>query len=872
MKIEKMILRNFSAIKNAMDANEISIDFSQAINKICLLIGRNGSGKTTLLSMMQPFSDLGNLDVRNGNKFVLPDKEGYKEIHIRSDNDLYIIKHFYTPHKDKSHSVKSYIEKNGVELNINGNVTSFKEIIKEELQIEPDFLKLIRLGKNVTSLIELSSTERKTFMSKIMDDIGIFLEYYKSVNNKLRQLNDMISHTVDKLNRLGVSDKKDIKRKIKELNNEVSLAQEDFSKETSKLAILNHALDEIEDRENLKDNLSKITKKYQKMSSIIEKKDLIESYNLQYYDKKISEYEKIILVNETEITNNDILLKNSLSHLNDLEDKIRSIEIQLTKEQNTDKEIEKMNQNLNKIRLKLREYEDNIGDFKPSFSKKDLEDFIVFLKNTQQMLSRTYEFGKLPVSMVTKLLQDKKNVMNYINRHLIDIDETHNDSSSLFLSTIMTRFNMSNNDQIIIDCKEECKAKTLFSQIQTLLQNAEIDDNREDASFYHDMEFVYQNLMAILPNFANYKDIIDNLPKEIQCDFTISSLYNNIGDLKIIYNEKEMNDLLSMVTEYDSYVNLLYEYDKEEKNINKFCGLSNLNYVKDQYTDLGNQIEETRESIFKRKEEIINLKEQNNDAQKSLEVMKEIHETIEKFDEVKYLFNKYSNDYLLYKENSEKARESELQIAKIRITIDSLNNELQNQVSTLNQFESLSKDLEKYNRVYDDMTYIKNALSSKEGIPLHFIAQYLGDTEEITNELLDIAYDGKIYIDKFDISATEFSIPFVNKGVYLSDVKYASQGELSFLTLALSFALSSQAISKYNIMLWDEIDGALDSVNREKFIYIVENQIDRVKSEQNFLITHNNMFSSYPVDIIDLSFNNDNSDYPLANYITVNRK
>ena len=63
------------------------------------------------------------------------------------------------------------------------------------------------------------------------------------------------------------------------------------------------------------------------------------------------------------------------------------------------------------------------------------------------------------------------------------------------------------------------------------------------------------------------------------------------------------------------------------------------------------------------------------------------------------------------------------------------------------------------------------------------------------------------------------------------------------------------SLSKYNIMLLDEIDGPLDSRNREKFIRILENQIERIDSEQNFLITHNAMFSSYPVDIIDLSGN-----------------
>ena len=70
-------------------------------------------------------------------------------------------------------------------------------------------------------------------------------------------------------------------------------------------------------------------------------------------------------------------------------------------------------------------------------------------------------------------------------------------------------------------------------------------------------------------------------------------------------------------------------------------------------------------------------------------------------------------------------------------------------------------------------------------------------------------------------------------------------------------------------MLLDEIDGPLDLYNREKFIKVLENQIDRINAEQSFLITHNSMFSSYNVDIIDLSFKNDKEQYPLANFINI---
>ena len=869
MKILKIILKNFSAVKNAMNTNTVEIDFSNCTNKICLIIGRNGSGKTTMLSMLHPFSDLGNLDVRNGNGIVLDGKEGYKEIHIKKGNDVYVIKHYYTPHKGKNHSVKSYISKNDVELNVNGNVTSFKEYVKIELQIEPDYLKLIRLGSNVTSLIDLSATERKNFMSKIMDDIGVFLEYYKSVNTKLRQLSEMISHNVDKMNRLGVIDKKEFKREIEDLEIRKMKEEKLYIDENKKLPLLHERIDNIEDSINLKSNLSKIERKYNKMSTILDNKDKYESFEVEYYEKKIKKLENRIDSNNNEFGSNNALIQNSLQHLNTLQDQLRSYEIQLNKEVESDKEIIRMNDSLNKIRLKLREYESIIDDFQPNFSKRELEDFIVFLKNTQNILRRTYEFGRPPVEKVVELIRNKKNVLNYINRHLIDLDDKKNDDTSLFMATIASRFLFGGKNEVVINCKEECQAKALFNQIKTLLENSNVEDKNEDSSFYHDMEFVHSNLISIFPKFADYKDIIESLPDDIKSDFKMDNIYNKIAKLDTIYNEKKMNDLLSLTTEYYNYIELQNTYNNEEIMLSKLANMSNSNYIREQIEKVNKLIEDTKEKILDLKEKNVLLREEVTEYSRSLESYDEIKETIEKFDEVKNLYERYQKEYEIFVTTQEEIISTELTVSKLKMSIENMNIELQRKISTLDQYKALSKELEKMNLVYDEMLLTKEALSAKQGMPLHFISNYLNNTEDITNELLDVAYDGQIFIDKFNITPTEFSIPFYNKGVRLNDVKYASQGELSFLSIALSFALSSQALSKYNIMLLDEIDGPLDTINREKFIRILENQIDRIDSEQNFLITHNAMFSSYPVDILDLSFKNDKDAYPLATFIEI---
>ena len=136
---------------------------------------------------------------------------------------------------------------------------------------------------------------------------------------------------------------------------------------------------------------------------------------------------------------------------------------------------------------------------------------------------------------------------------------------------------------------------------------------------------------------------------------------------------------------------------------------------------------------------------------------------------------------------------------------------------------------------------------------------------------MNIAYNGDIYLDEFAISPSEFGIPFINKGIRIDDVKLASQGELSFLNIALSLALASKQMTMFNIAEFDEMDAALDLTKREKFLQIIEKFMERAKTEQCFLISHNDMFSSYYVDIVDFSFENDTTKYPLANFINIKR-
>ena len=220
MWIKSIILENFKNIKTGLKANRLEIDFSKRENTICLITGPNGMGKTSLLSCLTPFATLGNLDIRENNQLILDKKPGYKKIVIMNGSDEINIEHFYSVNKD-SHSVKSYFKLNGTELNPNGNVTSFKQIVNDILHIDMDYLKLIRLGDNVTNLIKLKATERKNFMSKMLPSVDNYLKYYKKVSGDVRDLNVVMSHLVDKMNKLSIEDEDKYKNKIDELEDAI---------------------------------------------------------------------------------------------------------------------------------------------------------------------------------------------------------------------------------------------------------------------------------------------------------------------------------------------------------------------------------------------------------------------------------------------------------------------------------------------------------------------------------------------------------------------------------------------------------------------------------------------------------------------------
>ena len=868
MKITYFKLKNFSNIHTALKTREIEIDFSDMKNKICLITGKNGSGKTSILSCLHPFASNGNLDVRSDNPLVLIGEDGYKEIHYQSYDNTYVIKHYYT-HLKESHTTKSYIEKNGTELNPNGNVRSFKEIVKDELDIEEDYLKLVRLGSNVTNFIDHKTTERKAFMGKILDEVDVYLKFYKKVSEKMRNVKSIISHLVDKIEKLSISDLNELKKEQEELKEEIEKGESYISQLNNKMSIINYEIEKYDSPLVLKEKLEESIKEQAKIVKILSKKS-DESITSQICNDRIQELKTELAVFESNLASFMEKREYCLNRYEKLMEEKDKIEKELYKIENSSevKDLEEVIQKL-KDQIELRNKESKLTGVSYEYTKKDLEELIVVLDKCNDILYTTYEFGKEPIKKAISFILSKSNIHDYVKSNTDKISRNKLQSMCEAVFTALTK----NNKIPKPDCKTpyKCDVMKFYDEIYDLA--TEIPDTVvEDETFVMYTKMANQNISTILDYIKSKKSILDKLPNSIKELFTVKNIFERMENLKPLYDKEILYGELSKVTEYElqeADLHKLSELKDKLKLVKSSIG--NTEYFKNRSQDIQKEMDDVLEENSSITDSINSITKSISDLKLKIESLEELKESIDKKDTIDLEVDELKKSYEILKERLSEKSSIDQDIYQSTYKLNKLKKDYNDNDYRIKSFESFNKELMEYNSTYDEMELVKRSLSSKEGIPLLYIQVYLKNIQEITNELLDIIYDGELFIEDFNITADEFKIPYVTKETKIKDVCYASQGERSFISLALSFSLIYQSISRYNILLLDEIDSTLDTVNREKFLMILEKYIDMIECEQVFLITHNNMFNMYPVDIIDTK-NKEDEINRLANYIKIKIK
>lgn len=865
MKIQSVTLRNFALIKSAMGLNEINLDFTNAPYRLNLIIGNNGTGKTALLSNLHPFAYLGNLESRDDSDLIIPGLSGYKHIVFKDDdNNVYDIEHHYLWRgENKSRVIDSFIMKNRVELNGTGSVTTFKNIINKEFDIDMNYLKLIRLGTNVDNFIEMKSNERKVFISKILEDIKAYEYANKIVSSHSTELNTALKIAINKKNKLGIDSIEKINTQIEnkksvkeELNSELekvykelytydgNINKNDFDEyNESNLSLIKESINMINDRINKlikpkrvyinpMNNTNIIDRHNKDLQSLNELKTECVK-NIAVYDIKLNEYKENIkkLENRNSAAISKIELQSINDYINNLTNKIKNID-------------------------KIYNFSNNNT---PIISKKEIDSDMYKIKDIVDYLKECINFNALSRTIFIDLfIKSKEDFYSIYNNIKEDYNNTYSELIELKKSNKFNRKHV-----LFIPRKCTCYADCPF--YNSVYNNLNIDNIKEKIN----------TLELYLENLDKAKEITDivysafkifntlNSDRMKKCynlnkDNFLNAIYK--GNMDVFINIDLLNKLITIADYYEDYKEYNNKLELTKLELDRRLSKSNSVTKEDIEYEISayNKTVECIEKEKVKEENKLKIIEGNIENTKRIisdynnmlnytytkkDLNKKLYESKNKFRDIKRGID-------IKKEYDSKINEFKSKIDNLKDRINKIDSELEKLMTDRINFTNVSNEIVEIENEYDKIKYIKNATSSTNGIPLIYIQRYCSKLCNIANIIISKIYNGDLRLLDFKITEESFKIPYTVKGITIKDIKDASQAEISIIKVAISFAILALYMTKYNIILLDEIDSPMHKENKEKFISAIEDVLDIINCEQAFIITQSTLFNKYPVNLL----------------------
>lgn len=793
-RITRLKLVNNAFIYSGTGKHEIDLDFNKANknSKINLLMGKIGTGKTALLSQLQPFASVGTLDTRNTEDQTLPEVDGCKIIEYDHDGSHYFIRHDYTWNKNmKSHSTKSYISKDGKELNSNGNSGSFKEIIKIEFGIDQNFLRILRLGSNVTGVLTLKSTERKKFIASLREDTEIYLTIHKKLTEDFRTLNASINAVSNRLMQLSATDEDKMRSELNELQDDIESLLKKIKECESKIGKLqgvNQTLGKLSELtnqyhlteatlENLRDQFEDLSHEVESanssetLSSISNKIGKIQG-SINTLEEKLLKDEDELTQTQTDINkfNDIILMSENNSHLDDMK--------------STLKDLERDYQN----------YTIKLSGFKCQYSYHFLATFIDDLSVLQNMIDEISQYN--PNSIKTIYMKLNQNIGSWINQK-INILSAQRTNVQKAMNTI--EFSKEYTAPIPLFRAPFCPTKECpyyrshpevikersgnKKDINAKLSRMKDEITRLDAEISKYQEYpILQKKLQLLQN--QWKSAIEVLGNLGVIDHSVSLLdiLTDQMSRRDWYHYNQLIDILEKCKMQDEYQSITSRYVAVKNEISL---LESPEYESSKYK---------REIALKRKSEVtedmntcnteINrLKDQLSQLEDLYHIIQNKDENVKRLDSVKGDIQKCKESLDTLNKSIKKIEFNNDQITDLQIKLDKYTNEYTEKTAKVDKLKATLSQIEynqdEYKNLMEERTTMKailEAVSSKEGIPLILVKVFLDNCKEIINELIADVFEDDLEILDFNISETDFKIPYMINGQVVDDIEYASQG------------------------------------------------------------------------------------------------
>lgn len=864
--------KNYIGFYNGLGLEKLEIDLSKSRNNIILISGINGCGKSTLMNSLNPFPDPSSSYVpkRNAEK-ILTLIDGGDTFHIRITSPC--------DANGNRKVTKAFISKNGLELNENGNISSYKEIIFSEFELDSNFEALSRLSSTDRGLGDKSPATRKKYASNIIDNLEAYNNMYKTLNKKSLIFKSHINNLHTKIQNIGMKDNLEItlnslKKKEEELN--------------EKIINLNNQIISIQTKYSINqdeaDQIRKIKDDYDKSKSIID--SLKNQLNLLIHKTHINEDEieskyntdkELLNSYDSKIIELNSLWQDKSNRANADNESIISLQAELSSYENSlDDQLEK----------KYNESSNKIGIINSSLRGLNIDSNVDLIFPLMSVINFYQKFINQIENLYNDITQDHLNYIiyhydpNMINNIQQQLDETFILIDKAKSDSEIIRQKM-NKISVLSDRPKECNidncpfisdalnVKKLLGKIDIEKELSRLLDLQMDLS----KKVTELNEKIDYYHFCNSKRLeYDEIIKGITENSTYLSLFHscliNFDQLnKMIYNMNSFNDQKDPRKLIDG-LNLLKELESEQK-INSELKISfdaykdKLNMINSQQ-DLLNKLQESRSNLLK---EIADLRSNISNYESLKDTLKNNLNTETEYITIyhQYLDSKAVLDNLEIELNKIEKKSSEALnsinlIQGYQATINNLKSELEpvkKDISyiagQLTLLESYYSEYNMYNEKYNIIETIKKYCNpTKGGIQTLFMQLYMGDTMRLSNEVLSLIFKGQYSLLPFEINESEFRIPFIGGGLPVDDISSGSNSQICMMGMIINLVLLYQASTKFNIANLDEIDLGLDSRNRLEFTQVLHSVVSILHIEQLFIISHSVELDSSNTDIIRL--------------------
>ena len=892
MKILSIKLKNYIGIFNGLGLNEIYIDFRKCKHKIIAIRGRNGSGKSSLFNAIHPLPD--------SNDKLVPGLPAEKLMEVLDGDTLYILRILHGINKNGNReTTKAYIKKVSFdgeeELNPNGNISTYRDILFAEFNLDPNFVALSQLSSEDRGIADKSPAERKKFVNSIINTLQVYNDIYKVLSKRSSIFKSMMNNLITKIDNIGDEEKLNItltslENRINNMLNDKDLLTEQLAANKSKISLIDPD-GSIQNSYNLiYNNLVTIN------ASIKESDDKIEicinklPELKEFDDSKIMDYYNFLKSKIIEIETYITMEKNELNRLLlEREEEAKNIQTKTAKLLSL-----KSERNYTDINKAIKECKKNIDSYSSIINMigiKDIfsiskDEFIIGL-NTLKEIKEVIDVCKsfYEYHIIEKSIEYVKNNsypdIDSVSNKILELDlengmftSKHQEYS--LLSRVASKLSNRPSNCNIDSClfiKDALDATKQEPEHNMKTLEANIKDNETRISELENIKTEYSKIIECI----NYiKTLIRNLNKNISIinKLPIGEVYlSNDNILKAILDNYDFKEI-DTIYQYIDYANIIEEYKKQISLLSELESEYKVYESKNQIIEeITNNIDELNirlNSFTKDIEYKGNLiSKYNNELDIFRAKLLDCELLTTMISKKKELINKKSEEiskFNMIKANMVTIKECANNIMDIQNKLETLNKGISPIIADRDKIKhglivlkEYKEELEIYTAKYNKVEIIKKYSSPSKGIQTLFMELYMNKTISLTNELLSLLFDGEYVLGQFVINESEFRIPCIGSGLPNDDISSMSTSQICMISMILSFALLQQSSTKYNILKLDEIDGGLDTTNRLQFLTIIEKQMEILNTEQVFIISHNSEMNYDNCDIIQLKADENNT-------------